>query len=75
MHQHNAGAPFERSTINIAGAFPERQNGNQYLLIFMDYLTKWSEVYTIPKHEAFTVVEVPVTSAISGPQGTAQQQS
>jgi hypothetical protein len=37
MHQCNVGAFFERIAIDVAGPFPRRDQGNQYLLIAMDY--------------------------------------
>jgi hypothetical protein len=55
-------APFERIAINVAGPFPWSNQGNQYLLIAMDYFTKWLEAYTIPNQEASTVTEVLVTN-------------
>jgi hypothetical protein len=55
MHQYNIGAPFERVAIDIAGPFPESNKGNRYLLVAMDYFTKWPEVYITPKHEASAV--------------------
>jgi hypothetical protein len=61
MHQYNVGALFKRIAINVAGPFPWSDQGNQYLLIAMDYFTKWPEVYTISSQEALTVVEVVVT--------------
>jgi hypothetical protein len=48
MHQYNVGAPFERITIDVAGPFPQGDRGNRYLLIAMDYFTKWPEAYAIP---------------------------
>jgi hypothetical protein len=48
MHQYNAGAPFERIAIHVAGPFPLSDQGNWYLLIAMDYFTKWSEAYAVP---------------------------
>jgi hypothetical protein len=50
MHQYNVGAPFKRVAIDIAGPFPRSDRGNRYLLIAMDYVIKWPEVYPIPDH-------------------------
>ena len=36
----------------MAGAFPEIDREHRYLLIAMDYFTKWPEVYVIPNQEA-----------------------
>jgi transposase InsO family protein len=62
MHQYNVGAPFERIAIDVAGPFPRSDQGNRYLLIAMDYFTKWQEVYAIPNQEASTVSEALVTN-------------
>jgi transposase InsO family protein len=62
MHLYNVGAPFEGITIDVAGPFPRRDQGNRYLLIAMDYFTKWPEAYAIPGQEASTVADVLVTN-------------
>jgi hypothetical protein len=43
MHQYNAGAPFEMTTIDETGTFPRSHQGNRYFLFAMEYSTKWSE--------------------------------
>jgi hypothetical protein len=62
MRQYNVGAPFERIAIDVAGPFPRSDQGNRYLLIAMDYFTKWPEAYAIPNQEAATVAEALVTN-------------
>ena len=62
MHQYNVGAPFERVAVDIAGPFPESDRGNRYLLVAMDYFTKWPEVYAIPNQDASTVPDVLVNN-------------
>jgi hypothetical protein len=62
MRQYNVGAPFERITIDIAGPFPRSDQGNRYLLITMEYFTKWPEAYAIHNQEAATVAEALVTN-------------
>jgi hypothetical protein len=62
MHQYNLGTPFERIAIDVAGPFARSDQGNRYLLIAMDYFTKWPEVYPIPNQEASTVAENLVTN-------------
>jgi hypothetical protein len=43
MHQYNVGALFEKIAIDVAGSFPRSDQGDRYLLIAMDYFTKWPE--------------------------------
>jgi hypothetical protein len=62
MHQYNVGTPFERIAIDVAEPFPWRDQGNRYLLIAMDYFTKWPEVCPIPNQEASTTAETLVTN-------------
>jgi transposase InsO family protein len=62
MKKYNVGAPFERIAIDVAGPFPRSDKGNRYLLIAMDYFTKWPEVYAIPNQEASTIAEALVTN-------------
>ncbi|GFX23991.1 retrovirus-related Pol polyprotein from transposon 412 [Trichonephila clavipes] len=65
LHRYNVGAPFERIAFDILGPLPRTASGNKYLLVVMDYFTKWSEVYPIPDQEAPTVAEAVVQHWIS----------
>jgi len=49
---------MERVGIDIAGPFPESDCGNKYILVAMDYFTKWVEAYAIPNQEAATIADV-----------------
>ena len=49
---------MERIAVDVLGPLPETRRGNKYLLIAMDYFTKWPEIYPIPNQEAMTVAEV-----------------
>ncbi|KAG8236086.1 hypothetical protein J437_LFUL015430 [Ladona fulva] len=41
MRQYNIGSPFQRIAMNIAGPFQGTRQGNKYILVTMDYLTKY----------------------------------
>ncbi len=64
MQQHLVGSPMERIAIDVLGPLPESDRGNKYLLIAMDYFTKWPEAYVLPNQEAITVAEVLVREFI-----------
>ncbi len=65
MKQYNSGAPFERIAMDVAGPFPISQLGNRYVLVVMDYFSKWPEVYAIPNQEAGTVADVFINNWVS----------
>jgi hypothetical protein len=62
MHQYNVRAPFKRVAIDISGPFLESNRGNRYLLVAMDYITKWPEVYAILNQEVSTVADILVSN-------------
>lgn len=57
MQQYNVGAPFERIAMDIAGPFPPTKGGNRYILVCIDYFSKWVEAYPIMNQEARTVAD------------------
>jgi predicted aspartyl protease len=52
---YNIGAPWERIALDIAGPFPITDKGNRYILVVMDYFSKWPEVFALPNQEATTI--------------------
>ena len=55
---HNVGAPMERIAVDITGPLPVSTSGNRYIVVAMDYFTKWPEAYPVPNQEAATVARV-----------------
>ena len=41
--------------VDILGPLPEIPSKNRYVLVAMDYFTRWAEAYAIPNQEAITI--------------------
>ncbi|GBN21576.1 hypothetical protein AVEN_112376-1 [Araneus ventricosus] len=57
LQRCNVGAPSERMALDILGPFPVTTKGNRYVLVLMDYFTKWPEAIPILDQEASTAAE------------------
>ena len=55
---------MERIAIDVMGSFVLSDRGNRYLLVAMDYFSKWPEAYAIPRQDAETVAEVLVNKCV-----------
>ena len=64
MQIYRVGLPMERIAIYVLGSLPESNRGNKYLLIAMDYFTKWPEAYPLPNQEVITVAKVLVEEMV-----------
>ncbi|GFW27970.1 retrovirus-related Pol polyprotein from transposon 412 [Trichonephila clavipes] len=65
LQLYNVGASFERIAFDILGPLQRSSDGNNNILVVMDYFTKWPGTYPIPNQEASTVAEVLVQHWIS----------
>jgi len=52
---HNVGVPWERVGVDLAGPFPRTPRGNRYLLVAVDYFSKWPEAIPIPSMHSAVV--------------------
>lgn len=57
LQQYLVGAPMERVGVDILGPFPITETGNRYVLVAMDYFTKWPEAYAVPDQSATTAAK------------------
>ncbi|XP_023223278.1 uncharacterized protein LOC111624612 [Centruroides sculpturatus] len=55
---------FERTALDIQGPFPTTNNGNKYLLVFVDHFSRWAEAVPLPDVTAKTVAKAFVTQVI-----------
>ncbi len=56
--------PFDRVGVDII-KFPRSYSGNQYAVVFVDYLTKWPEVFPTSDQTALTIAKLLVEEVIS----------
>ena len=56
--------PFERVSMDIVGPIKQTKNGNQYILVLIDNLTKWPEAFAMPDQTALTVAKIFVEQVI-----------
>ena len=57
LQQYLVGAPMERVGVDVLGPFPVTDAGNRYVLVAVDYFTKWPEAYAVPDQSATTTAE------------------
>lgn len=48
---------MKRVGVDILGFFPRNEVGNCYMLMLMDYFTKWPKVHMVPDQSAVTTAE------------------
>ena len=56
--------PFQRVGVDVV-QLPKTKDGNQYAVVFMDYLTKWPEVFAVKDQTAATIATLLVEQVIS----------
>jgi len=56
--------PFDRVGVDVL-QFPRSKKGNRYAVVFVDYLTKWPEVFPVPDQTAATVAKLLVEEIVS----------
>lgn len=57
LHPIPVYAPFHRIGIDFVGPLPRSTTGNRYIIVAMDYLTKWPEAKPVPEATAEATVQ------------------
>ena len=52
LHPIPVGEPFHQIGIDFVGPLPATDRGNRYIIVAMDYLTKWPEAKPVPNATA-----------------------
>ena len=55
--------PFDRLGVDVI-QFPKSFNENQYAVVFVDYLTKWPEVFATPDQTSLTIARLLVEHVV-----------
>ena len=55
--------PFDRVGVDVI-QFPKSYEGSQYGIVFVDYVTKWPEVFAAPDQTSLTIVQLLVDHVI-----------
>ena len=63
MKSTPVGGPFERVGVDLM-ELPLTTLGNRYVIVFLDYLTKWVEAYPLPDQTSETIARVLVDRVI-----------
>ncbi|KAI3376844.1 hypothetical protein L3Q82_000417 [Scortum barcoo] len=58
LQQTEVQGPWEMLGVDLMGPFPRSTNGNLYLIVFVDYYTRWVEMFPLRKATAETVSHI-----------------
>jgi hypothetical protein len=65
MNLVQSSFPMERIATDILGELPETEDGNRYILVVSDYVSKWTESFAMSNMEAETVAKIKVEQVIA----------
>jgi transposase InsO family protein len=65
LQLHSVGVPWERVGVDLAGPFTRTDRGNRYLLVVVDYFTRWPEAIPIASTHAEVVARALVEHVFS----------
>ena len=65
MRSFQAGEPMERVAVDILGPIARTERDNLYVVVLVDYFTKWVEIFPLPNHKAVTVAKCLVEKVFS----------
>jgi transposase InsO family protein len=65
MQHFSAGFPLERMAVDVAGPFHSTTSQNRFIVVAMDYFTKYVSIIPVPNHKAETVAKVMVNEVFT----------
>lgn len=58
LGSYPVGVPWERLGVDFLGPLPVTKQGNRYILVCIDYFSKWTEAVAVPDQTARTTAKV-----------------
>ena len=58
LTQDLISGPFQRIAFDVIGPLPITKRGNRFILLVVDYFTKWVEAFALPQHTAVIVAQM-----------------
>ncbi len=58
LKQSKVGAILERVALDILGPLPVSSTGNKYILVIVDYFSRWTEAFALANIEAETITHL-----------------
>ncbi|GMF31353.1 unnamed protein product [Phytophthora fragariaefolia] len=56
---------FSMLVVDAVGPLPLTERGNKYILVFVDYFTRWAEAFAVIRLDSVTFVEVTVNGVVA----------
>ncbi|KAE9244112.1 hypothetical protein PF004_g5817 [Phytophthora fragariae] len=57
--------PFSLLAVDAVGPLPETERGNKYILVFVDYFTRWAEAFAVAALDSITFVDAMVNGVVA----------
>ncbi len=57
LQQFTVSQPMEMMAMDVLGPLPIRSEGNKFILVVMDYFSKWPEVYALENQKAEVITK------------------
>ncbi|GMF45018.1 unnamed protein product [Phytophthora fragariaefolia] len=57
--------PFSLLVVDAIGPLPATERGNKYILVFVDYFTRWAEGFPVGSLDSVTFVEVMINGVVA----------
>ncbi|GMF32083.1 unnamed protein product [Phytophthora fragariaefolia] len=57
--------PFSLLVVDAVGPLPETERGNKYILVFVNYFTRWAEAFAVGALDSLTFVDAMVNGVVS----------